>query len=156
MSKIGADPDPLARCVVVVRRHLREYGVAALKAQRVQEIRAAKYPPHDFSLHGGGIVMDDIIGAQQEFTRAITVDEGGFGQRPAPKRAFHHPGAADAVNVRTGKRRLADKFGHKPGRRAVVQRMRIGPLVQGAAHWCRLPARITPTLSPSANASNWS
>jgi hypothetical protein len=92
MVHLGADADPLADRVVVVAGHMGQHGLAAVQAQRVQELRAAKRLAHDLRLHRCVVVVHDVVGAQQHVAHARrgSAGQGAFGhvgqvaQRVAP------------------------------------------------------------------------
>ena len=75
---LGADADPLADLVVVVRGHVRQHLLAAGQAQRVEELRAAEGLALDARLHRRRVVVDDVVGAQQHVALAAGI---GVGQR---------------------------------------------------------------------------
>ena len=57
MVDLGANADPFADLVVVVRRHVRQQQLAAGQAQRVQEFRAAEGLAFDARLHRAQVVV---------------------------------------------------------------------------------------------------
>src|SRR5260221_9879965 len=61
--------------MVVVAGHMGHHAVAAGQLQRVEELRAAKRLAQDACLHGRGIVVHHIVGAQQHIAFAPRSEE---------------------------------------------------------------------------------
>ena len=84
MVHLRADAYPLAQCVVVVAGHVGQHGLAAGQAQGVEKLRAPKRLAHNLRLHGGVVVVNDVVGAQQHIALAAGV--------AGRQRAFGHVG----------------------------------------------------------------
>ena len=136
MVGVEADADLLAECVVVVRGHQREDLAAAFQAQRVQDVGAAEGLVQDFGLDRTGIVVDDVVGAQQDVDGAAAVATGtafaAFDRGVGDQRAEFHVHAV-VVTDRAGEQHaLADEVGDEAVGRAVVQVVRRVPLLDAA------------------------
>ena len=69
MVYLGTDTDPFAQGVVMVAGHMGLQRLAVFKAQRVQEFRPPECLAQYLGLHRGGVVVHDVVGAQQKRTK---------------------------------------------------------------------------------------
>ncbi len=56
---------PLAKMMVMVAGHMGHQGLAAVEQQRVQKLRATKRFANDLGFDQRGIVVDDVVSAQE-------------------------------------------------------------------------------------------
>jgi hypothetical protein len=109
-STCGADADPLAHRVVVVRGHVRHQRLAAGQAQGVEKLRAPEGLAHDLRLHRRVVVVHDVVGAQQHVAQAgvVGAGQGAFLHvLQGAQRGLHHhlvaPAGSGPARTRRGR-----------------------------------------------------
>ena len=149
---------PFAERVVVVAGDVGQDGFAGFQAQGVEELGTAEGFADDLGFDGGVVVVDDVVGAQQQvaFTVGVGAGQGAFVQAAevaqrgvdedlvaggAVDRAaccavwerfqagFWRAAVADLGGQEDA---VADEIGDKAGCGAVVQGVGVVPLVQQA------------------------
>ena len=73
MVNQGAYAHPFTHRMVMVARHMDQHGFAADQLHGVQKLRTAKRLALNPGLHGCGVVMHDVVGAQQQVAFAAGV-----------------------------------------------------------------------------------
>ena len=122
----------------MVAWHVGENDFAGFQTQRVQKFVAAKCFAHDLRLHWRRVIMQDVIGAQEHVDLAHRqARQHSRTHVMQLAQRCHHMLVRAAVflvqfNARLGEHAMPDEVGNKSRRRAVVQRVGVGPLMQRA------------------------
>ena len=135
MVDFGPNAHPLADGMIVVARHVRQHRLAAGQLQRVEKFRSAKRLANNLCLYRPGVVVHDVVGAQQHVTFAAWVArrQRAFikADQVAQRSTRHH---ADVLMHQCGRNKnaMANEVSHKARCRPVVERIGVFPLVQMA------------------------
>src|SRR6056297_388202 len=109
VTNVGPDADMFSRFMVTVTRHQRLHQIAADQAKGVKDIGTAEVAANDFRLDRTAIVMDHILGTNQDIDGAAMLGIGAENPVQSAETGFDLPGG---LYVSRDKHPFTDKSGH--------------------------------------------